>query len=183
MNLKKKLDEAKIRQAAYFQGKQDAESELLPKIERLSAKTEIDQITMDNFLGQLKQKDAEISRLSSENERLKSQLDEFVYVEDNPTYESEAERLQKIIVKAYQHLGFTSAKNQTMRILGTGLPNRKDSEHKERVSTEQTPVCPETAMDKDCTQNGNKDTNCRHLGDTRTEGGMTYCDDCGVELL
>ena len=36
MNLKKKLDEAKIRQAAYFQGKQDAESELLPKIERLS---------------------------------------------------------------------------------------------------------------------------------------------------
>ncbi len=37
MNLKKKLDEAKIRQAAYFQGKQDAESELLPKIERLSS--------------------------------------------------------------------------------------------------------------------------------------------------
>ncbi len=50
------------------------------------------------------------------------------------------------------------------------------------VSAEQTPVCPETAIEKDCTQNGYKDTNCRHLGDTRTEGGMTYCDDCGEPL-
>ena len=49
---------------------------------------------------------------------------------------SENERLQGIIVKAYQHLGFTSAKNQTMRILGTGLPNAKDSE---RVSTGRAP--------------------------------------------
>ncbi|KKK70365.1 hypothetical protein LCGC14_2924730 [marine sediment metagenome] len=38
---------------------------------RLSAKTEIDQITMDNFLGQLKQKDAENSRQSCEGERWK----------------------------------------------------------------------------------------------------------------
>ncbi len=35
----------------------------------------------------------EIERLSAENSRLKSQLDEFVYAENNPTYESEAERL------------------------------------------------------------------------------------------
>ena len=41
------------------------------------------------------------------------------------------------------------------------------------VFTEQTPVCPETAIQRDCS----------HMGDHRTEGGMTYCDDCGVELL
>ncbi len=69
----------------------------------------------------------------------------------------------------------------------------------ERVSTEQT-----------STQNGNKDTyqcrhgreaahckicddywdfevmqhieQCRHIGDTRTEGGMTYCEDCDEPL-
>ena len=75
----------------------------------------------------------QLERESAENSRLKSQLDEFVYAENNPTYESEAERLQKIIIKAYQHLGFTGQKNNTMRILGTGLPNAKDSE---RVSTE-----------------------------------------------
>ena len=54
------------------------------------------------------------------------------------------------------------------------------------VSTEQT-----------CSQDGNKDIRqyaskseewriqhqCRHTGDTRTEGGMTFCDKCGVELL
>ena len=73
---------------------------------------------------------------AAENSRLKSQLDEFVYAENNPTYESEAERLQKIIIKAYQHLGFTGQKNNTMRILGTGLPNAKDSE---RVSTVPAP--------------------------------------------
>ena len=84
----------------------------------------------------------DVERESCEVSRLKSQLDEFVYAEDNPTYESEAERLQKIIIKAYQHLGFTGQKNNTMRILGTGLPNRKDSEQKWRVSEEQT-GCPD----------------------------------------
>ena len=36
------------------------------EIERLTAKTEIDKITMDNFLGQLRQKDADIERLTTE---------------------------------------------------------------------------------------------------------------------
>ena len=49
-------------------------------------------------------------------------------LEENERLSSEGERLQGIIVKAYQRLGFTGAKNQTMRILGTGLPNAKDSE-------------------------------------------------------
>ena len=39
----------------------------------------------------------------------------------------EIERLQSIIIKAYQRLGFTSRKNQTMQILGAGLPNAQDS--------------------------------------------------------
>ncbi len=38
----------------------------------------------------------------------------------------EIERLQGIIVKAYQRLGFTNHKNETMRILGTGLPNAQN---------------------------------------------------------
>ena len=42
----------------------------------------------------------------------------------------------------------------------------------ERVSTEQTPVSPNTAIER-----------CRHMGDTRTEGGMTFCDECSVEVL
>ncbi len=120
--------------------------------ERLNARHEGDKkvVQASEDCARKHQKRAET--LSAENERLKSQLDEFVYAEDNPTYESEAERLQKIIIKAYQHLGFTGQKNNTMRILGTGLPNRKDSEQKWRVSTEQKR-----------TQNGNKDTKDPHV--------------------
>jgi len=44
-------------------------------IKELTAKVEIDRITMDNFLEQLKQKDKEIESLSSENSSLREQLD------------------------------------------------------------------------------------------------------------
>jgi len=66
----------------------------------------------------------------------------------------------------------------------------------------QAAVCPNTAIEKDTqnlgegTQNGNTDTlndrgsnqyanpeQCRHLGETRMDGGMTFCEECGVELL
>ena len=97
----------------------------------------------------------ELSRLSAENERLENRL----------------------------NLAFEMLNDH-------GVDNAAIMKHikslMERVSTEQTR-----------TQNGNKDTRqyaskseefriqhqCRHLGDTRTEGGMTFCDKCGVELL
>ena len=59
---------------------------------------------------------------------------------DYASQSCENSRLQEIIVRAYQRLGFTSHKNETMRILGTGLPNTKDSG---RVSEEQKPEFPE----------------------------------------
>lgn len=40
--------------------------DLIEENKRLDVKAEIDKITMDNFLGQLKQKDAEIERLEGE---------------------------------------------------------------------------------------------------------------------
>lgn len=43
-------------------------------------------------------------------------------------------------------------------------------EWRDSVSTEQTQETPEQER-------------CRHIGDTWTAGGQTYCDDCGVELL
>ena len=48
---------------------------------------------------------------------------------------AENSRLQGIIVRAYQRLGFTNHKNELIRCLGHGLTNAKDSEHS--VSTGQ----------------------------------------------
>lgn len=47
------------------------------EIERLNAKVEIDKITMDNFLGQLSDKDAKIERLTKELKRLWCLLDDI----------------------------------------------------------------------------------------------------------
>jgi hypothetical protein len=43
-----------------------------------------------------------------------------------------------------------------------------------RVSTEHT---------QDVGSTTQKVGKCRHIGDTRTEGGRTFCDQCGIEVL
>ena len=71
-------------------------------------------------------------------------------------------------------------------------PKIVDVNLEDLVSTEQTPVSPNTATEKDSTQNGNKDTPHRHIttGDVRKSlecthpertiaGGWTQCDVCG----
>ena len=98
------------------------------EIDKHLAKIEIDRITMDNFLGQLKQKDAENSRLKGVLAELESAL-------------------------------------------GLDAP----------VSTEQK-RSQDGNDDRGSDQYANPE-HCRHLGDTWTAGGQTYCDECGVELL
>ena len=47
-------------------------------LEQAQTKTEIDKITMDNFLGQLEQKDKRIEQLEAENERLNAAVKQFI---------------------------------------------------------------------------------------------------------
>ena len=66
---------------------------------------------------------------------------------------------------------FDLAKNKVDGEL-TGVKEAFDA-----ASTEQTPVCPNTAIEQD------NQERCRHIGNTWTAGGQTYCDDCGIEVL
>ena len=52
-------------------------------------------------------------------------------------------------------------------------------EEYERVSTvpAKADASPNTATEKD------NQERCRHIGNTWTAGGQTYCDDCGIEVL
>ncbi len=70
----------------------------------------------------------EIEKLRAEIERLKQQLDNSVFIDEFGHLDKEIKnlraenaRLQSIINRAYSHLGFTGAKNQTMKILGEGI--------------------------------------------------------------
>ena len=65
MTLKEKLDEAKIRQEAYFQGKQDAESDLLPKIERLSSEVKDITACIEGIQRECQEKQPDIDTIKS----------------------------------------------------------------------------------------------------------------------
>ena len=128
----------------------------------------------------------ELRRLSAENERLRQESDYYEGLEEGikvgrKEMSAEVTRQKGINATHLEEHQRLFTENAALRsLLNDAAPSCCDIDiirelgllESERVSTEQTDVLPETAIQE----------RCRHIGDTRTEGGMTFCDDCGEPL-
>lgn len=72
------------------------------EIKRLTAKTEIDKITMDNFLGQLSDKDAQIGRLTTEVSELRDREENCCGM--NPEGVADLEMRFEVLIGDYKTL-------------------------------------------------------------------------------
>ena len=119
----------------------------------------------------------EVQRLSGENERLASCYGEEVLKTQLERRENERQkRINATHLEEHQRLVAENERLKSycrdyteMTSITLNVPDKQREAFNAAVSTVQKR-----------TQNGNK---CRHMGDTRTEGGMTFCDECGAELL
>ena len=116
----------------------------------------------------------EIERLSAENKRLTA-LSEADAKEIGSYrkrkglrggWKKDGEEIERLLAENRNQMAF-------IKVLAAS-GNEYAIDYVERVSTEHT------QSGDVCTQDQER---CRHMGDTRTEGGMTFCDESGVELL